>query len=222
MLVALLYIITGAGIRILLISNIEGATDELTESIDVGSTTIVSKEVGGNAKELARTGATLFANGKYDVIVAVTDNAVGANVSFSQYEGIAAAVCHDVEEARDAKAQGVNTIIIRYGFAHTEEIVSAFLKGGGLRMNVRMPVARKPQTRRQEEGVEEEEQRLPVKMRHEAEKLTREYEEEPQLPKRPGFKGWIKDSLGIIDVEKPKHNKKKGKGRDDTDGDGVQ
>ena len=125
----------GAIIRILLISNVEGETDELVGSLEFEGATVVSKDVSGNAKSLAKSIATLFADGKYDFVIAVSDNTVGTNVALNKYEGITASICHDPEEAKSAREEGVNVAVVSQGnIGQVDAIVSAFSKGNGLRL----------------------------------------------------------------------------------------
>ena len=211
----------GAIIRILLISNVEGETDELVGSLEFEGATVVSKDVSGNAKSLAKSIATLFADGKYDFVIAVSDNTVGTNVALNKYEGITASICHDPEEAKSAREEGVNVAVVRQGnIGQVDAIVSAFSKGNGLQLKIKMPTIQKLQPR---QNVEEEpaahERESPVAMQKKPQPKqvaqVRREREEPEPPKRPGLYGWIKDSLGIIDVEKPKPSKKK---QDDSKG----
>ena len=172
------------------------------------------------SKTLAKHAATLFADGKYDFILAVTDNTVSASVAFNRYEGITASVCHDAEEARSANEQGVNVVITKSGnIDQIDDIFSAFSKGRGFRLKVKMPAVPKLQVQKPEERQVVEEPvarvRTPLFQKKQqvkqAEPVKRAEPEGPELPKRPGFGGWLKDELGIIDDDsKPKPNKKKG------------
>lgn len=205
-------------IRILIISNLEGGADQLVESVDFEGATVVSKDVEGDAKALAKAVATSFASGKYDFAVAMTDNTVGANIAFNKYEGIVAMVLHDPEEAKDAKEQGVNVIVLKQGnMKQIEDIVKLFSKGRGLQLRIKMPNMPKTQLKAPEaERREAHEkqlvfQRQPIVQKNQVKPIliNREYDDSPEPSKRPGFRGWIKDSLGIIDVENPKKEKKK-------------
>ncbi len=111
-------------------------------------------------------------------------------------------------------------VIVKYGnLEQIDEIISSFSKGKGIQLKMRMPTIQKPQPKqqaeepivkeRQDQAVNERIGSLQKKQQIKPAAPKAEYGEEPELPKRPGVKGWLKDSLGIIDVNKPKPDKKK-------------
>ena len=131
----------------------------------------------------------------------MTDNAIGASVAFNKYEGITASVCHDAEEAKSAKEQGVNVVIVKSGNAdRIDDIVSAFSKGKGFQLKVKMPTMPKLQAQKPEPEQTAEEPVVrthPILMQKkqqakQAEPAKKVEPEGPELPKRPGLGGWIK------------------------------
>lgn len=200
--------ISGAGIKILIITNIQSAADTMLDSIDFGGATVVSREVSGDVRSLAKSTAALFVNGGYDFAIAITDNTVAASIALNKYDGITSVVCHDAEEARSARSQGVNVVIIKQNNTDiADSIVNAFAKGMGLQLKIKIPSITLTQTRPQPEEAKETRQVVAPKkqqaMPQAAQQERPERLDGPAQASRPGVMGWIKDSLGIIDETEP-------------------
>jgi ribose 5-phosphate isomerase RpiB len=204
-------------IKILLISNVEGGSDELTDSLDIEGVTIISKEVSADAKSLAKHAAALFAQGRYDLIVAIVDNPISANIALNKYEGITASVCDDSEEAKDAKDNGVNALVVKASASGSVGgMIATYTKGKLMSLpKIRMPAVTlpaRPQPQERESVVQQvapkqQVQVQPVmqkKVKPVAQQQKADYSDDVQLPSRPGIKGWFEDALGIVDSDKPK------------------
>ncbi len=163
---------------------------------------MVSKEVGGDVRSLAKYTASLFSSGGYDFAIVVADNTVAASIALNKYEGITSAVCHDAEEARAAKSQDVNAIIIKHsGIDEADAIVNAFTKGMGIQLKIKLPEVQMPQIKMQkEEAPAQHKQQAPGKKQIPQPQARERAYDEPAAPARPGVMGWIKDSLGIVDA----------------------
>ncbi len=202
----------GVAIKILLISNVEGGSDELLAAADLEGSTIVAKETKGDVKAMVKYAVGLFAQGRYDAIVALADNPIGANIAFNKYEDMRALVCNSAEDAKSAEENGVNVLVLKSENAGLmESIIGTFSKGKGPQLRIRLP--KMQQKVQQIQEPKPQPTTLQVKRPPpQPAPVKKEYVEEPDLPKRPGVRGWIKDKLGIIDVENfesPKQKKEK-------------
>ncbi len=198
--------------KVLIISNMEGGIDALMESLDLEGVTIVTREVAGDSRSLAKQASGLLSSGKFNLVVALPTNPIAANLTFNKYEGIVSAVCRDMGDVKSARAENSNVMIIKSPGQDVGDIISAFVKGGGFgSLKIKMPdiVKSEPQQRVQQQPQQEaprEAQAAPVQRKPLIQFRREESPEEPaeeSAPRRPGISGWIKDSLGIIDAEKP-------------------
>jgi len=183
--------------------------------MDFEGATVVSKDVSSSAQGMAKYAYDLFFRGNFDMVIAIADNAVGANIAFNKCEGIVSAVCSNADDAKDAKDNGVNVIIVKQENAgQIGEIFDTISGGGGLKINVKMPKIQIKQPVLQERAMKspEPEVRQP---RPQVQQPARKEPDAPMGPARPGIVGWLKDEFGIIDVAKPKQQPKKDKKADD-------
>ena len=80
---------------------------------------------------------------------------VAVSIALNKYEGITSAVCHDADEARSAKSQEVNAIVIKYSnIDEADAIVNAFAKGMGMQLKIKLPDVQLPQIKMQREEVQ--------------------------------------------------------------------
>ena len=161
-------------------------------------------------RALAKYAASLFSSGGYDFAIVVVDNTVATSIALNKYEGITSAVCHDADEARAAKSQDVNVIIIKHSnIDEADAIVNAFAKGMGMQLKIRLPEVQLPQIKVQKEEVQaQRKQAAPVK-KQAAVQPARQQAYDGPMTARPGVVGWIKDSLGIVDVQEDETQVKK-------------
>lgn len=190
-----------------------GESDDALENLEIDGATLVTKEVNSGAKELAATAHALYAKGSYDLVVALVDNPIAANLVFNKYDDMPSAVCQDAEDAKNAKDNGVVALVIKQtGVKQLNDIIATFGKGGLSRLRPRMPSM--PRAAPAVEQPQPQQNSKPFTLK--APKLfdskprqQRPPEPETRLPKRPGIGGWIKDELGIIDEDKTKKEKPK-------------
>ena len=167
---------------------------------------MVSKEMDSDYAAMASRACGIFSQGAFDLIIAVTDNAVGANIAFNKTEGMVSSVCKTVEDAEEAKDNGANVIVLRQDNAdELERIIDIFSKGGGFQL--RAKIAPKLQPKPAPQAVQAPRPQQKKAFGFVAKKPAAPQTEEQQGPKRPGVMGWLKDELGIVDVEKPKPKK---------------
>ncbi|MCL4365349.1 MAG: RpiB/LacA/LacB family sugar-phosphate isomerase [Candidatus Marsarchaeota archaeon] len=206
--------VSGVGIKILIISNIEGAIDSVVNSLDLEGITVMTKEVAGDSKTLAKQACDLLSSGRFGFIIALPTNPIVANLTFNKYEGITSAVCHDLSDVKSAREENSNVMIVKSPGGDMGRMISAFVKGGGFgSMKIKLPTITldemKPQVQQLQQKVQQqiqqaetpEQKKSPLQLKKFSHSIM-EAPVEDQVPKRPGISGWIKDSLGIIDTEK--------------------
>lgn len=187
----------------------EGASDELINSLDMNSVTIVSKEVNADVKAIAKQASGLSVQGRYDLIISIVDNPIGANVALNKYEGLTASVCSDAEDSVNARESGVNVLIVKpEDVQKIGDMISAYRNGRGIMARIKIPAKQNrireielPQIAKQPAEMQKKQQKPGPSQ------LNKEDTEEPQLQSREGVTGWLKDALGIVDPEKPKTKK---------------
>ena len=214
-------------IRILVVSNVPGAGDSAVSSLEVDGATIVAKETGHDARALAKYSGDFFASGNYDAMVVISDNPTATDVALRRHEGIVATVCRDIDDARSARENDANTIVLKAGDSTPAgDIIGAFMKGGGFRPRLRVPAVSKAPMQHSDPAAEQPQHHVhapqdtvrKIAFRPKDEPVAQqEPYEEPQMPKRPGVGGWLKDALGIVDVEKPKTDAKDHRARQKPD-----
>lgn len=216
--------VSGVGIKILIISNMEGGIDSVMNSLDLEGVTVVTKEVAGDSRTLAKQACGLLSSGRFDLVIALPTNPIAANLTFNKYEGITSAVCHDLSDVKSARAENSNVMIVKSPDGDVGRMISAFVKGGGfgsmkIKLSTLTKEEAKPQVQVQQQKAQQqiqqteipEQKKSPMQLKKFSQSITEEPIED-QAPKRPGISGWIKDSLGIIDTEK----------QDKPAGDGAQ
>lgn len=191
--------------------------DKLVSVLDSEGVTVVTKEINSDVKDMAKRAYDLFVKGNYDMIVAVPDNSVVANMAFNKFEGASAAVCDSVEEASVAKENDANVIIIKNPDSEElGDILATVTKKAGFHLGkVKLP-SRPVMSAQHRPHQEEEMHEEPEPKREHAQPVTHILQPKPQAPRppvervqnipagpsRPGVMGWVKDSLGIIDRPK--------------------
>ncbi len=175
---------------------------------------------------MAKRAYETVVKGGYDMVVVVTDNPIAANMAFNKLDGANAVVCASVEDAKIAKDNEANIIILKNPEDEAlPQMFDVITKRPGMLSSIkpRMPKmapaepeekASKHKALQQEEQQEQPMQdqqgggiRLP-KMPQLFNK--QEEEEQPRIqtiekdsyidgPRRPGLVGWLKDELGIIE-----------------------
>lgn len=223
-------------IKILLVSNIPGESDRIIASLNVSNATIISKETDYDEKATAKYAHDIFAAGNFDMMVLVVKKPTALDVAFKKYDDVIAAVCRDTSDAKDARDSDVNALIIKeQDIEAIDSIISAFAGSGisSALKQIKMPSmpkrAEAPAPAQQQRRPEPQQQPQPqIQQRKPLQILPKpkpkpqpEPDDEPNMPKRPGLQGWIKDSLGIVDTEKPQKpadKSKKDKKREDQDG----
>ncbi len=164
----------------------------------------------GDVRTLAKYTASLFSSGGYDFAIVVVDNTVATSIALNKYEGITSAVCHDADEARAAKSQDVNAVIIKHSnIDDADAIVNAFAKGMGMQLKIKLPEVQMPQIKMQKDEVQVQ-RKQPVQIKKQAAvQPAKQQAYDEAMPARPGVMGWIKDSLGIVDVQEDETQVKK-------------
>ncbi len=162
--------------RILAISDFEGGAEKVSDALEGVGASIVEKEVSKDRFEKAV--AEAIKQGKYDMVIAVPEDHIGASMRLNREAGMKAALCASKEDAFLAKKNGANVIIIRRSEKEIEYIAEGL---GASRTGMGSIVSRK--TARKEEKEESDEGE----------------ESEEDMPRRKGFIGSLKDSLGIVD-----------------------
>lgn len=213
----LLQIPCRVGMKILLISNIEGCGDRLAESIDLNGTAIVARELDVDAKALAAHAAKVFPDSGYDLIIAVTDNPIGTSMVLNKYDGINASVCNDADDAASARENGINAVVMKYeNLPKINGIIAGIASGTGKQMRIRVPVLSDIQQRAKSIGAAVSARPAAQgarsqKPRRAADAEDADDEKYDKMPKRPGFSGWIKDTLGIVDEDNAAQGSKRQK-----------
>lgn len=186
--------------------------DKVVSVLDSEGATVVTREMDSDSKEMARRAYDLFVKGGYDMIVAVPDNPVAANIAFNKLEGLSAAVCDSVEDASIAKENDANVLVIKNPDSQDlGNILAAATKKGGFqlgraRQQPRPVVRAQPKPHQEEDVPNQEPQKQQIKIsmpsflqKPQMQKPAERVRNIPVGPSRPGVVGWIKDSLGIID-----------------------
>ncbi|MHB1830492.1 MAG: RpiB/LacA/LacB family sugar-phosphate isomerase [Candidatus Micrarchaeaceae archaeon] len=188
----------------------EAVSDELINSLDMNNVTIVSKEVSADVKSIAKQASSLSSQGRYDLIISIVDNPIGANVALNKYEGLTASVCSDAEDAMDARESGVNVLIVKpENSSNIRDMIAAYRNGKGIMAKIKIPTNQNwiqgnevQKDAAKQQAVIQKKQLKPTPVQ-----LNKEDPEESQLQSREGVAGWLKDALGIVDLEKPKAKK---------------
>jgi ribosomal protein L12E/L44/L45/RPP1/RPP2 len=161
--------------------------DSVLDTLDSDGITVMTKEIKGDAKEMARRANEMFTRGKYDMVVALTDNPFAANIAFNKLEGTSAAICESVDDATVAKDNEANVIIIKNpNDPNLSEILGAAMKKPGMFASAKprpqrvAPVAREAQPRPQKPKA--------VVQKEEPQQDEEPEEEEPAPNKGPGFR----------------------------------
>ncbi len=176
----------------------------------MNNVTIVSKEVSADVKSIAKQASALSSQGRYDLIISIVDNPIGANVALNKYEGLTASVCSDAEDAMDARESGVNVLIVKpEDSSNIRDMITAYRNGKGIMAKIKIPAN---QNRIQVNEVQKDAAKQQAVMqkrqpRPNPVQLDKEDIGEPQPRERDGVAGWLKDALGIVDLEKPKAKK---------------
>jgi len=200
--------------------------DRIMDTLDSDGATVVTKEINGDVKEMAKRVNGMFNNGNYDTVVALTDNPFAANIAFNKLDGTNAAICASADDASVAKENDANVIIVKgmeeSGIAGIlERVMKKPGLSGGRPRHARAVDQPKPQKPVAEELEIEGEGREPAakpalhlnifKLRLNQPQKQEVHKDSYMLgPKRSGVMGRIKDGLGIID-ENPQ-TKRKGRG----------
>ena len=189
----------------MVVSNVPGKGDSAVSSLEIEGAIIVAKETAHDSRSLAKYAHDTFAAGNYDFMVVMADNPTAAEMALRKYDGITSAVCSDANDAASAREDGANAVVVKADDAERAvEVISTLAKGRGFarQLKARIPGIQKP-SHEEGEGRQQEEHAKPaaVTKQHVAQAPE---PDEPDLPRRPGVGGWIKDALGIVDVEKPK------------------
>lgn len=131
--------------KIYLISNVPSGGDALIDTFDAANVNVVAKEVRGGIGKIEEEIASRVNGGNIDMLLFVTDDAIGANMALNKYQGVKAATCVDAQDVSSAYDNGANVIILSVDKADREGIAQALVRGGkgiGKIMQIRKPIQR--------------------------------------------------------------------------------
>ncbi len=202
--------ILGAIIKILVTTNIRGFEDILIEHINIDGATVITKESRVDAKALADRAYDLFSNGGFDYAIVASDNPIATSVALNRHEGIASSVCRSADDARNARDNEVNILVLENPNEDLiGDIVSSFVKGGVARIMPKIPnITRKTEPEQKPE--KKVEKIAETKQQKKSKPQENDDYAIQETKRRPGIRGWLKDSLGIIDDAESGNNKGKG------------
>ncbi|MDE1856242.1 MAG: RpiB/LacA/LacB family sugar-phosphate isomerase [Candidatus Micrarchaeota archaeon] len=211
--------------KVYVISSVPSGGEEITDVLDDSNVSVISKEVSDDIEDVQAEIEKHVENGRSDMLIYVTDDAIGAGIALNKMEGVRAATCNNSEDVAAARASGANVIILPEGKADKEDIANAIAKGGSgfgkILQKPRPQQARRPSRpqERQQQSYEQEyddyqqkkENGAPITINIKMPKLfgpkkAKVQKEEPEERAAPpmgkprsGLLGKIKDELGILD-----------------------
>ncbi len=220
--------------KVLVISNVPDAAEGIVNALDGAGFSIVEKEAD-SIEKMADTADDAISKG-YSSVIAITDNPMGAGIAMNKRENVRAVVCETGNDAKAAKRNKANTIIVDDGLAQDDlsELLSTLTN---------VPIGEKVQQPRKMQAVQPKRQpapqaqpenptngfqwsdaqdapapkpgwQMPSFMKPTPQvQPAPEQDEEPEeefKTARPGLIGKIKDSLGIIDADATSQPQEKG------------
>lgn len=193
--------------KLLVLSGVPGSIDGVVDIIQQ-SNSVVAKESAMTNDALARSAQDALASGSYDLILVIAKDPIGAGMVLNKKGEVEAAVCDSAEDARLAKDNGANVIVIRDVRSDALGDILGEVSGSqGVSQRIRAGIKMPSLGKRQEaEGKDEEEKSASVPKARKA-PANRQAEEEggedeeklrSLSSQRKDLLGKLKDALGIL------------------------
>jgi len=193
--------------RLLILSNISGSVDKVVDIIQQ-SNNVVAKESSMTNDAIARAAQDALSAGSYDLVLVVARDPIGAGMVLNKQGGLEAAVCGSAEDARLAKDNGANVIVIRDVRSDALGDMLAEVSGSSgvsqkIRASIKMPsFARRQEAEEEEKDVEvavaPKARKAPAKKPVEEESGEDEEKLRSLSSQRKDLVGKLKDALGIL------------------------
>jgi hypothetical protein len=193
--------------KLLVLSGIPGSVDGVVDIIQQ-SNSVVAKESTMTNDALARAAQDALGAGSYDLILVIAKDPIGAGMVLNKREEIDAAVCDSAEDARLARDNGANVIIIKNVRSDALGDILKEVSGSAgisqkIRSSVKMPSLGK--RREADEDAEDGEndrapkvKKAPAKKQVEEDNSAGEAKLESLSAQRKDLIGKLKDALGIL------------------------
>lgn len=193
--------------RLLVLSNVTGSVDSVVGMIPQ-SNNVVAKELAMTNDAIARAAQDALKAGSCDLVLVIAKDPIGAGMVMNKKEEIEAAVCDSAEDARLAKGNGANVIVIRDARSGSLGDMLAEISGSAgvlQRATIRMPSFGRRQAP-EGEAEEGEDQRAPAPKAKRMQPRKQPEEDsgedaaklESLSSQRKGFVGKLKNALGIL------------------------
>jgi hypothetical protein len=191
--------------KLLVLSGVSGSVDRVVDILQQ-SNSVVAKESTMTNEALARAAQAALETGTYDMVMVIAKDPIGAGMLLNKREMIEAAVCGSADDARLAKDNGANVIVIRdAGSDSLGDILKEVSGSAGISQKLRASVKIPALAKRQDSGEDEDQDAAPKARKAPARKPAEEEddsEDEQKLEslsaQRKGIVGKLKDALGIL------------------------
>ncbi len=196
--------------KLLVLSNVSGSVDKIIDIIQQ-SNGVVAKESAMTNEAIARAAQDALGAGSYDLVVVVAKDPIGAGMILNKQDEIEAAVCGSADDARLAKDNGANVIIIRDVRSDAlGDILGEAAGSQGVSQKIRASIKMPSLGKRREVEEEEEEgeaagagapkaKKAPARRQEVEEERSEDEEKLASLSsQRKGIVGKLKDALGIL------------------------
>jgi len=195
--------------KLLVLSNVTGSVDRVVDLIQQSSN-FVAKESNMTNDAITRAAQDAIASEAYDLVVVVAKDPIGAGMALNKQKELEAAVCGSADDAKLAKDNGANVIVIRdvRSDALNDILVAA---GGGasvsnkIKAGIRLPsFGRGKEASEEQDEEDEDDQRPPAPKARKAQAKKEDAEDEKEEEKlegrspRKGLIGKLMDALGIV------------------------
>jgi Ribose/Galactose Isomerase len=193
--------------KLLVLSGIPGSVDGVVDIIQQGNS-VVAKESTMANDAIARAAQDALDAGSYDLILVIAKDPIGAGMVLNKREGLEAAVCDSADDARLAKDNGANVIIIKNVRSGALSDILKEVSGSAgipqkIRASVKMPSIGK-RREADEDSEDGEDARAPRAKKTPAKKQVEEDDSEGEAKleslsaQRKDLLGKLKDALGIL------------------------
>jgi Ribose/Galactose Isomerase len=191
--------------KLLVLSGVSGSVDRVVDILQQ-SNSVVAKESTMTNEALARAAQAALETGTYDMVMVIAKDPIGAGMLLNKREEIEAAVCGSADDARLAKDNGANVIVIRdAGSDSLGDILKEVSGSAGLSQRLRASVKIPALVKRQDAEDDEDPGPVPKAKKAPAKKPAEEEDDSADEQKlaslsaqRKGLVGKLKDALGIL------------------------
>ena len=196
--------------KLLVLSGVPGSVDAVVDIIQQ-SNSVVAKELTMTNDAISRASRGALESGSCDLVLVVAKDPIGAGMLLNKQEGIEAAVCDSAEDARLAKGNGANVIVIRdVSSSALGDILGEVSGPSGVSQRARSVIKMPSFGKRQEaEGSGEEREnvqrpaakdtkKIPPRKQPEEDNGEDDAKLESLSSQRKGVVGRLKNALGIL------------------------